>query len=396
MWNFGSIYYVYSIFLYIFWPVGLGWDLPTRFSPYAKSRQKSSSEITTGEDPFPNALRTLYPLCWRDAERFFGSRHDCKTTGTEKPDRGCSHLHSSWLTIYALSLLWLPYGAPLSARKIVRRFPLSLWSVDDWLLAYLLVEFFRCLVSCLVACWSHGLMKPISALCPRWSERRRSNWVEKNHRERKNCWHFERLMELSNSISEEFREISPLTWLWPLERWRIYREKVNPKAAWSSWSPIPSWCWVSCTYISCMFCSGFSTVPAKKLTGEAMPTFDPKGINASPQAKIDPVQHLRITALGNAIDVAATVAVGGPGRMQIRRPNRWRWHQRRRTTVVGCKLVIQEAIDLAESHYMYMWHIGGLYEGNPREKTYFSGFRHYRYPRVIQHSLLGKHKCRML
>lgn len=39
-------------------------------------------------------------------------------------------------------------------------------------------------------------------------------------------------------------------------------------------------------------------------------------INAFSQAKIDPVHHLRITALGNAIDVAATVAVGGPGRMQ--------------------------------------------------------------------------------
>ena len=81
------------------------------------------------------------------------------------------------------------------------------------------------------------------------------------------------------------------------------------------------------------------------------------------------------------------------------------WHQRRRTlTVVGCKMVIQEAIDLAESLNLtictYGMAYGGLYEGNPREKTYsilvFGGTGSIRYPRVIQHSLLGKHKCRML
>ena len=63
-----------------------------------------------------------------------------------------------------------------------------------------------------------------------------------------------------------------------------------------------------------MFC--FSAVPAKKLTGGSHAGHAnvwSQGYQRFSQAKIDPVQHLRITALGNAIDVAATVAVGGPG-----------------------------------------------------------------------------------
>lgn len=172
-------------------------------------------------------------------------------------------------------------------------------------------------------------MKPISALCPRWSKRRRSNWVEKNHREM-NCWHFDRWMELSYFSSREMakfrrtfgREISLLTWLWPLKRWRIDGEKVNPKSACSSWSPIPSWCWYLHVYYLACFVRFQRRTSQKTDRGIHANVWSPH-INASPQAKIDPVQHLRITALGNAIDVAATVAVGGPWGWSIRRPDRW-------------------------------------------------------------------------